>query len=116
MTRSFLGRADPEKMKLLSALTRDPNLIHLEGERPVNQGPIAMTWLMEQARRLAGGDDLTQFKIRFIDRIYAGDEVEFEVETGAPGGEITLFAIIEGRVVAKATAAFGRDGYVDDPD
>jgi hypothetical protein len=109
MTSSYLGIADPEKMKLLSALTRDPNLIHLEGDRPVNQGPIAMTWLMEQARHMAGPDEaLVRFKIRFVGKIYAGDEVSYAVERDVSRREVRLRATVDDNVVADATATFGR--------
>jgi hypothetical protein len=91
-------------MKLLSALTRDPNLIHLEGARPTNQGPIVMMWLVEQARMLLGPERrLSGFRIRFVGEILAGDRVDFEVDDDGDG--LDLRALVGERIVARARAS-----------
>ena len=55
---------DPEKMKTMAALLRDPNPIHWDvdvvrqlgmGDRPVNQGPNNMAYLVNLLAAFAGG-------------------------------------------------------------
>ena len=55
---------DAEKMKLMAALLRDPNPIHIDaasvralglGDRPVNQGPTNLSYLLEMVMRWSGG-------------------------------------------------------------
>lgn len=92
-------------MRLLSALTRDPNLIHLEGEHPVNQGPMVMSWLMEAARR--EGCDLASFRIRFVAEIRGGDVVDCTVvdrRHGSRGIDLVLEARVGETLVATAMA------------
>lgn len=97
--------ADPVGMKLLSALVRDPNLIHLVGERPVNQGPIVMTWLLETARQEGF---VSSFRVRFVSEIRGGDTVTCTVATRVPtsdGLDLTLEAYVVDTLVAAATAS-----------
>lgn len=97
-------RAEPMGMKLLSALVRDPNLIHLEGDRPVNQGPIVMAWLLETARCEG---DISAFRVRFVSEIVGGDVVTCRVsERGmtSPDLELALEAHVDDRLVATAKA------------
>jgi hypothetical protein len=102
--------ADPLKMRLLSALTRDPNLIHLAGPRPVNQGPIVMSWLIDEAVRAAGEHaSMRRFRIRFMSEIRGGDEVQCEILESAStdhGVEMVVQARVGDRVTARADASF----------
>lgn len=112
MTTAILGVADPAKMRLLAALVRDPNLIHLEGDHPVNQGPILMAWLIERAIGEAGpGARLTTFTVRFRSRVVAGDRVDGTLD-GDPDDPSTLRlrATVRGKVVAEASAQFATGG------
>ena len=98
--------ADPGRMKLLSALVRDPNLIHLEGERPVNQGPMVMAWLLEAAGHHGGY--LESFQVRFVTEILAGDVVSCLVTQRRPtphGVDLLLEARVHDTVVAAAVAS-----------
>ena len=56
-------RVDPEKMKLLAAIARDPNTIHWDraevarrglGERVVNQGPTNLGYVINMLLAWAG--------------------------------------------------------------
>ena len=74
---------DPARMKTMAAILQDPNPIHYDtavtqalglGDKPVNQGPINLTWLIESAVRFAGGPDrLVSVKIRFLGNVFGGE-------------------------------------------
>lgn len=76
---------DAEKMKTMAAILQDPNPIHFDveavrelglGERPVNQGPTNMSYLINLVSRWAGGPDtLRRFQVRFLGNVLAGDRV-----------------------------------------
>lgn len=80
-----LDRVDPEKMKLLAALLRDPNPIHLDpdavrrnglGERLVNQGPTNLGYVQNMLLAWAGGADrIRGMSMRFAANVFAGDRV-----------------------------------------
>jgi acyl dehydratase len=74
---------DPEKMKLMAALLRDPNPIHLDaeavkalglGDRVINQGPTNLSYLVNMVMREFG--DVRQIDVRFLGNVFAGDRVE----------------------------------------
>jgi acyl dehydratase len=77
---------DPEKMKLMAALLRDPNPIHFDaeavrkagmGDRVVNQGPINQAYLVNLVTGVAGGPErLRSIAVRFLGNVLAGDRVE----------------------------------------
>lgn len=99
-------QAEPRNMKLLSALVRDPNMIHLEGDRPVNQGPIVMSWLLQTARQDGGA--VTAFRVRFVSEIRGGDVVTCTVSERRPtpqGHDLTLVATVGDRIAATAEAS-----------
>jgi acyl dehydratase len=74
-----------DKMKIFSALIRDPNPIHIDaesaralglGQREINQGPINMGYLMNMLGDWAGGaDKLKRIKVRFMANVEAEDMV-----------------------------------------
>ncbi|MCW3001059.1 MAG: protein dehydratase [Conexibacter sp.] len=92
---------DAEKMKLMAALLRDPNPIHFDaeqvralgmGDRPVNQGPTNLSYLLDMVTRWSGGvPTLHHVAVRFLGNVFAGDRV---VCTGrvveVAGGAVTL--------------------------
>ena len=77
---------DPEKMKLLSALMRDPNPIHFDraavsqlgmGDKTVNQGPSNMAYVLSMLGHWAGGvDRITHYRFRFLGNVFEGDRLE----------------------------------------
>src|SRR5262245_62328159 len=83
---------DPERMKTMAALLRDPNPIHWDvesvralgiGDRPVNQGPNNMAYLVNLLAAFAGGFEyVTALRVRFLGNVFAGDRL-------VAGGEIT---------------------------
>jgi acyl dehydratase len=76
---------DPEKMKLMAALLRDPNPIHLDieavrlvglGERVVNQGPSNLGYVQNMLIVWVGGADrIRAMSMRFAANVFAGDRV-----------------------------------------
>lgn len=80
-----LSCVDPEKMKLLAALLRDPSPIHLDrdavrrnglGERLVNQGPSNLGYVQNMLIAWAGGPDrIRAMSMRFAANVFAGDRV-----------------------------------------
>lgn len=78
-------RVDAEKMKTMALLLRDPNPIHWDvetvrelgmGDRPVNQGPNNMAYLVGMLADFAGGyDRVTSVSVRFLSNVFAGDRL-----------------------------------------
>ncbi len=74
-----------EKMKTMAALLNDSNPIHYDidavkalgmGERPINQGPNNMAYVMTMLSQWAGGHDrLRDFDVRFLGNVAAEDAV-----------------------------------------
>ena len=79
---------DAQRMKTMAALLGDPNPIHWDpralaalgmADRPVNQGPLNMGYLMTMLARWAGGRDrIVDFRVRFLGNVLAGDVVRTE--------------------------------------
>ncbi|MEY2588832.1 MAG: hypothetical protein QOJ67_816 [Acidimicrobiaceae bacterium] len=74
-----------EKMKLFTALIRDPNPIHVDadavrrlglGDREINPGPVSLAYLMNMLGAWAGGvDRIKSMAVRFGANVVAGDDV-----------------------------------------
>ena len=83
---------DPEKMKTMAAILRDPNPIHWDvdvvrslgiGDRPVNQGPNNMAYVVNCLAAFAGGfDRVRSVHVRFNAHVFAGDRI-------VAGGRVT---------------------------
>jgi acyl dehydratase len=75
----------PEKMKTMAALLADPNPIHWDveavaalglGDKPINQGPLNMAYVMNMLAAWSGGHDrLRRFRVRFLDNVVAGQRL-----------------------------------------
>jgi acyl dehydratase len=111
---------DPEKMKLMAALLRDPNPIHFDadtvralglGDRVVNQGPSNLSYLIEMVTRWTGGvAAIRSIDVRFLGNVFAGDRVEchgtvasVDPETGEATVDVRATAngapVIQGAIV-----------------
>lgn len=118
-----IEHVDPERMKTMALLLRDPNPIHWDvtstnrlglGDRPVNQGPVNMSYLIEAAARSAGGPrHILKFSARFLGNVFGGDRVECAgtytaVDTESHTATLELTATVNGSavVVAEATVAW----------
>jgi 3-hydroxybutyryl-CoA dehydratase len=94
---------DPEKMKIMAALLRDPNPIHLDpaaaralglGDRVVNQGPVNFGYVQNMLAAWAGGPGrIRAISLRLTAIVLAGDRV-------AAGGRVT--SVSSGGVVECA--------------
>ncbi len=111
-----------EKMKTMAALLADPTPIHWDvttvqalgmGDRPINQGPLNMGYVMNALTEWAGGADrLRRLRLRFLGTVYAEQHLQV---TGAVTAvrdqdgerhadcEFTL-AVVDGEPVAAGTA------------
>jgi acyl dehydratase len=109
---------DPEKMKIMAALLRDPNPIHFDrhrvralglGDREVNQGPTNMSYLLNMVTRWSGGvSTLKSADVRLLGNVFASDRVECTgtiVAVDAQAGLVTLEvqASVDGRPVLQGS-------------
>lgn len=117
---------DEGRMKTMAMLLRDPNPIHWDtavtarlglGERPINQGPINLSYLMELAIRAAGGDRaaLKRFRVRFVGNVLGGQRVECTgsvtaVDAAAGTAELELAATADGEPVLQGDATIAVAG------
>ena len=82
-----VGPVDPEKMKLIAAILRDPNPIHWDPEAfpangsAVNQGPATLAYLVDTV--VAELDDpglIASIDVTYSGQVCAGDEVQCRAE------------------------------------
>jgi acyl dehydratase len=74
-----------EKMKTMAALLSDPTAIHWDlatlqalgmGDRPINQGPLNMGYVMNAVTDWAGGPErLRRLRVRFLGNVLAGQHL-----------------------------------------
>jgi acyl dehydratase len=120
-----IERVDAEKMKTMAAILQDPNPIHFDaetvrelglGDRPVNQGPINMSYLINLVTTWAGGAHrLRRFTVRFLGNVFAGERLECTGNVAAVDGEtgvaeLELQAAVGERPVLAGTATVALDG------
>jgi acyl dehydratase len=115
----IIESVEVEPMKTMAMLLRDPNPIHWDvevvrelglGERPINQGPINVGYLMELAVRASGGrENVRAFRVRFTGNVLAGDRVvcsgrviSRDAQTGLV--ELELEATVDERAVLTGSA------------
>jgi acyl dehydratase len=111
-----IDAVDPEKMKLMAAILRDPNPIHFDaervkelglGDRVVNQGPATMSYLLNMVTRWSGGiGTLRSAEMRFLGNVFGGDRVSCRgtvVEVGPGTVTVDVEATVEDRTVLKGT-------------
>ncbi len=116
---------DPARMKTMAAILQDPNPIHFDaevvkqlgyGDRPVNQGPLNMGYLLEMVSRFAGGPAAVRhFRVRFLGNVFAGDRVECtgtvtSVDADDASAELEVTASVAGEPVLSGTASVHLDG------
>lgn len=104
-----IDAVDPARMKTMAALLHDPNPIHWDvaavralgmGDKPVNQGPNNMAYVVNMLAQFAGGAErVVRVKVRFLDNVFAGDRL-------VAGGTITA---IDGELV-DCDVWLARDG------
>ena len=92
LPRRIIESVSAEKMKTMAALLGDPNTIHWEvadvrrlglGDRPVNQGPNNMGYVVDMLAEWAGGPtNFRRLKVRFLGNVFAEDQL-------VAGGKVT---------------------------
>jgi acyl dehydratase len=109
---------DPEKMKLMAALLRDPNPIHIDadsvralglGDGVINQGPSNLSYVLTMVTRWAGDvAALCDVRMRFLGNVFGGDRVEcggtvsaVDAETGL--ATVDVHATANGKPVLQGT-------------
>lgn len=80
-----LPRVSREKMKTLAPILADPNPIHFDvdvvralgmGDRPINQGPNNMAYVMNMLAAWSGGHrHLRRIRVRFLGNVLGDDHV-----------------------------------------
>ena len=114
----------PEPMKTMAAILDDPNPIHYDeasvralglGERPINQGPSNLGYLMEMLVGFAGSAErVRRVRVRFLGNVFAGQRVECSgsvtsVDAAAGTAELAVEASADGRPVLSGIALIGVD-------
>lgn len=102
-----------EKMKTMAALLDDSNPIHFDvsalralgmGDRPVNQGPSNLAYVMNMLSDWAGGHDrVRRVRVRFMDSVRAGDHV-------TASGTVRSLRTVDGRLLAECDVALAVSG------
>jgi acyl dehydratase len=110
---------DPERMKVMGAILRDPNPIHIDvrsvkalgmGDRVIVQGPMTLSFVTNMLARWAGAPDrLVSLAVRFQGNVFGGDRVECRGRITAideAAGQVTLDveAAVDDRVVISGVA------------
>jgi acyl dehydratase len=114
-----IDAVDPAPMKTMALLLRDPNPIHWDtevtaalglGDRPVNQGPINLSFLAGVAVRAAGGaEHLLALSGRFLGNVFAGDRVVCRgrvaaIDERAGTADLEMSAEVDGNPVLVGSA------------
>ena len=75
---------DPQKMKTMAAILRDPYEIHWDpaatasiglGERVVNQGPLNLSYVANMVMAWKGPASVRRLRVRFTSPVFGGDDV-----------------------------------------
>ena len=113
LPRRVIESVSAERMKTMAALLGDPNTIHWDvddvrrlglGDRPVNQGPNNMGYVIDMLTGWAGGPgNFRRLKVRFLGNVFAEDRL-------VAGGRVTAVRHLpEGRLV-DCDVWLARDG------
>ena len=115
------GPVSTEKMKTMAALLQDPNPIHWDvevvkqlrmGDRPVNQGPINMSFLVNTLTSWTGDPGaLRELVIRYQANVFGGDVVRCEGSVQSEDGGLTTCSVsasVNGNPVITGTATLKR--------
>ena len=111
-----------EKMKTMAALLSDPTPIHWDvatlqalgmGDRPVNQGPLNMGYVMNAVTAWAGGPErLRRLRVRFLGTVLAGQHLRVRGTVTAlredDGGRLAdcdvVLEVVDGDAVVSGSA------------
>lgn len=80
-----IASVSADSMKAWAGFLRDPNPLHLDpaavqakglGDRVINQGPANLGYVITMLQRAYPGADIEFLESRFVDNVFAGDDVE----------------------------------------
>ena len=113
LPRRVIESVNAERIKTMAALMGDPNTIHWDvddvrrlglGDRPVNQGPNNMGYVIDMLTDWAGGPaSFRRLKVRFLGNVFAGDRV-------VAGGTVTAVRPAPGGRLVDCDVWLARDG------
>ena len=109
---------DPQNMKLMAALLRDPNPIHFDassvqrlglGDRVVTQGPMTLAFVSDAVTSWAGIASLRSLRVRMLANVFGGDTVRCTGRVTAIDGVLGLITVevgaaVDDRAVVQGTA------------
>lgn len=115
---------DDQRMKTMAALLDDPNPIHYDvelnrrlgyGDKPINQGPITMAYMMNVVVAAVGAAAVRRFNCRFLGNVFGGERVECRgrvtaVDEEARTADLELTATAGERQVLAGTATVALRG------
>jgi acyl dehydratase len=115
---------DPQRMKTMAALLDDPNPIHFDvelnkrlgyGDKPINQGPITMSYMMNVVVDALGARAVRRFSCRFHGNVFGGERVECRgrvtaINRDAGTADLELTAIAGDRTVLAGAATVSIGG------
>jgi acyl dehydratase len=111
LTPVVIEQVPVEAMKTVAALLHDPNPIHFDvetvkalgmGERPVNQGPNNMGYLVAMLARHAGGrEGVRRLRVRFLGNVFGGDRL-------VARGRVTSVEEHDGELLAEVEVSLER--------
>lgn len=116
-----LPAVSAEKMKTMALVLADPNPIHFDldavralgmGDRPVNQGPNNLAYVMNMLAAWSGGHEhLRGIRVRFRGNVLGGDRVvargtvsSLRNEDGAVLADCDVELVVDEKVVLAGTA------------
>lgn len=112
-----------EKMKTMAALLSDSNPIHFDvdavralgmGDRPVNQGPTNMAYIMNYLVDWAGSNErISRLSVRFRANVFAGQVAEVRGQITAITAhsvDIDVELVADGVIALSGTGTVLRDG------
>jgi acyl dehydratase len=101
---------DPQQMKLMAAILRNPNPIHFDvdsvvrlglGDRVVTQGPMTLSFVADMVAAWAGGlEAMRSLRVRMLANVFGGDTVTCT-------GRVTAVDEDAGLVTVEVGAAVG---------
>ncbi len=113
LPRRIIESVSTEKMKTMAALLGDPNTIHWDvddvrrlglGDRPVNQGPNNMGYVIDMLTDWVGGpENFRRLKVRFQGNVFAEDRL-------VAGGKVTAVQQLPEGQLVDCDVWLARDG------
>lgn len=104
-----MGFVDPQRMKTMAAILRDPYEVHWDHEairplgfdRVINQGPLNLSYVTNMLLEWQGPSCVRRLKVRFTEPVFEGDAL-------VAGGTVTGIDAFEDEVRATCDVHLDR--------